>query len=64
MGVGGERVSGKPKGGLQDFTGPLSQNINILLGPQLEPVRLAPMLGDLHGMPPRRPRGCVQATSN
>ena len=46
--------------------------LNILWVPQLEPVQLAPLLSDLgegsgcpvtemHGMPPSRPRGCVQA---
>ena len=62
---------------LQDFTGPLSRNIKCIFGIlKLKPSRLAPFLGDLikmgglgawclviemHGMPPSRPQGCVQA---
>jgi hypothetical protein len=41
--LGGLRNLG---GGLQNFAGPLSQNVNYIFG-QLKPSRLTPLLGDL-----------------
>jgi len=40
-------VSENFEGGLQNITGPLSQNIIYFWNPQLKPSRLAPLLGDL-----------------
>jgi hypothetical protein len=59
---------------LQNITGPLSRNINIILDSSAKAQSIGTLLGDLikgggsgclvtemHEMSPSRPRGCVQA---